>query len=209
MYDPTTPTARSAARIARRARARRLRVVAVLAIAATSAGTLLASAVFNRTVSNGSNTFSAGTINLATTPSSTAITMSTMVPGDKVTASVNVANTGTLQMRYAVKSTTTENVLAAQLDMTIKSGVTTCDNTNFGASGTVIYTTGDLGSTTGINVIGDPTQGSQSGDRTLNAGSNENLCVQVQLPLGSSNTYQGLTTTATFDFTAEQVANNP
>jgi hypothetical protein len=58
------------------------------------------------------------------------------------------------------------------------------------------------------NVIGDPTTGSQAGDRTLAASANEVLCFSVILPLGTGNTSQGVTTTATFDFVAEQTANN-
>ena len=65
-----------------------------------------------------------------------------------------------------------------------------------------------LGSIAGTNIFGDPTQGAQSGDRTLNAGASEVLCIQVSLPSSSGNTYQGITTTATFTFNAEQTANN-
>jgi hypothetical protein len=108
-----------------------------------------------------------------------------------------------------VTSTTTENTLAAELDLTIKSGVTTCTNAGFGASGTVVYSTADLGNTTGINVIGNPAQGSQAGDRTLAASANEVLCFNVSLPLTATNSSQGQTTTATLAFAAEQTANNP
>ena len=171
--------------------------------------TIGSNAIFTSTATNNANTFSTGTIVISTSPSSAFITFSTMVPGDVVTQALTVSNTGTASLRYAVTSATTENTLAAQLDLTIKSGVTTCTTAGFGASGTVIYGAGDLGSTTGVNVIGDPTQGSQSGDRTLAASASEALCFQVSLPLASGNTYQGLTSTATFTFAAEQTANNP
>jgi len=172
-------------------------------------GALGTNAVFTSTASNPANSFSTGTIVISTSPASAFITFSAMVPGDVVTAPLTVSNTGTAQLRYAVTSTTTENTLAAQLDMTIKSGVTTCTTGGFGTDGTVLYGPGDLGSTTGVNVIGDPTQGSQAGDRTLSASTGEVLCFQVSLPLASGNTYQGLTSTATFAFNAEQTANNP
>jgi hypothetical protein len=120
-----------------------------------------------------------------------------------------VSNAGTLQLRYAVTSTTTENALAAQLDLTVKTGVTTCTNGGFATDGTVVYGPGDLGSTTGVNLIGDPGTGAQAGDRTLNAGANEVLCFRVSLPLATGNSFQGLTTTATVAFVAEQTANNP
>jgi hypothetical protein len=100
--------------------------------------------------------------------------------------------------------------LAAQLDLTIKTGVTACTNGGFGASGTVIYGPGDLGSVAGTNVIGDPAPGDDPpGDRTLAASANETLCFNVQLPSSTDYTFQGLNTTATLNFQAEQTANNP
>lgn len=170
---------------------------------------LSALALFTSTASVPSNTFSTGTVSISTSPVSALVTFSAMAPGDQVTAPITVTNAGTMALRYAVTSTTTENTLAAQLDMTIKSGVSTCDNFEFDSDGTVVYATGDLGSTTGVNVIGDPSQGSQAGDRPLAASANEILCFKVSLPSSTGNTFQGLSTTATFAFQAEQTANNP
>ena len=185
-----------------------LATVAVLAlfVSVISLGVL---ALFTDTASVPGNTFSTGTVDISTAPSSALVTFSAMAPGDQVTNPITVTNAGTLQLRYAVTSTTTENTLAAQLDLTIKSGVVTCTNAGFGASGSVVYATGDLGSTTGVNVVGSPTQGAQAGDRTLNAGANEVLCFNVSLPLATGNAFQGLSTTATFAFQSEQTANNP
>jgi hypothetical protein len=96
-----------------------------------------------------------------------------MAPGDEVTNPITVTNGGSLELRYAVTSTTTENTLAGQLDLTIKTGVTTCTNGGFGASG------------------------------------NETLCFNVELPASTGDTFQGLNTTATFAFQAEQTSSNP
>ncbi len=166
-------------------------------------------AVFTDTASVGGNTFTTGTVDISTAPSSALVTFSGMAPGDQVTNSIVVTNAGNLQLRYAVSSTTTENVLAAALDLTIKGiDVTTpgtpCDNFD----GTALYGPGDLGSTTGINVIGNPAQGAHSGDRVLSASTNETLCFRVALP-SSATGPQGTTTTATFAFQAEQTVNNP
>ena len=154
------------------------------------------------------NTFTTGTVDINTAPVSALVTFSDMAPGDQVTNPITVSNAGSLELRYAVTSTTTENVLAAQLDLTIKSGVTTCTNAGFGADGTVLYGPLDLGNTTAVNVVGDPAQGDQGSDRTLAAAGSEILCFNVSLPLSTDNTFQGLTTTATFDFQAEQTKNN-
>ena len=188
-----------------------IRKVSVSLILLSLVGIVLtgSNAVFTSTSSNGANTFSTGTVVISTAPASAFITFSAMAPGDVVTAPLTVTNGGTMQLRYAVTSASTENTLAAQLDLTIKDGVTTCSNAGFGASGTVRYGPGDLGSTTGVNVIGDAAQGVQAGDRTLDVAASEILCFQVSLPLSAGNASQGVTTTATFAFNAEQTANNP
>ena len=84
----------------------------------------------------------------------------------------------------------------------------TCTNAGFGVDGTVLYGPGDIGSTLGINLVGDPAPGAQAGDRTLSAAGSEVLCINVSLPLGTGNMYQSLSTTASFNFIGEQTANN-
>lgn len=189
--------------------AKKLTLTIVVLALFTTVISLSVIAVFTDTQSVGSNTFSTGTVDISTSPTTALVTYADMVPGDEVTNPITVSNDGTLELRYAVTSTTTEDTLAAQLDLTIKSGVTTCTNAGFDTDGTVVYATGDLGSTTGIDVIGDPTQGSQAGDRTLASLANEVLCFNVLLPSSTGNTFQNLTTTATFAFQAEQTQSNP
>jgi hypothetical protein len=154
------------------------------------------------------NVFSTGTVDIAGSPASAAVSFGSMAPGDRVTAPLTVSNNGTMQLRYAVRSTTTENLLAAQLDLTVKTGVSACNNAGFAADGTVVYGPGDAGLVAGLNLVGDPAQGAHPGDRTLAASANEVLCVQVSLPASTGNSYQGLTTTATLELLAEQTANN-
>ena len=171
--------------------------------------TLSSLALFTDTQSVPANTFTTDAVDITTSPTTALVSFSNMMPGDQVTAPITVTNAASVQFRYAITSTTTEATLAAQLDLTVKSGVTTCSNAGFSASGTVLYGPGDLGSTGGTNLVGNPSQGSQSGDRTLNGGANETLCFNVSLPIGTGNTYQSLSDTATFAFQAEQTANNP
>src|SRR5207253_2317652 len=78
-----------------------------------------------------------------------------------------------------------------QLVLTIKTiDVTTpgvpCDNFD----GTTTLYTGDLDSTAG-KLVGDNTQGSQAGDRVLNAAAGETLCFRASLPAATGNAYQG------------------
>ena len=181
--------------------------VAILAVAGSifAFGSL---ALFSDQETVTGNAFSTGTVDLVATPATAVVTASDMAPGDQVTAELDVANSGTLEFRYSAGSTTTEDTLASELVLTVKSGVTTCDDANWTVDGTVIYS-GALGSTGGTPIIGDPTQGAQTGDRVLAAGANEALCFNVTLPLSATNAAQGLSTTATFTFDAEQTANNP
>ena len=165
-------------------------------------------ALFTDTAAVPANQFTAGTLDISTSPTSALVTFSNMAPGDQVTAPITVQNAGNLALRYAITGTTTENVLAAQLDLTIKSGVTTCTTGGFAASGTILYGPNDLGTTTTVDLVGNPAQGANAGDRALAASASEVLCFNVILPLTTGNSFQGLTTTATFNFVAEQTANN-
>lgn len=185
-------------------------VVAVALVGATSA---ITGAFFTDSKTVTGNTFTTGTVQLGVAPTSAAITLANMAPGDVVTAPITVTNPGSLAERYSVVSTTDatdNNFLAAQLQLTIKSGVTSCTTAGFTSSGLVIYNAGVLGSTTGTNVVGDPAPGNNSGDRVLppTTGS-EDLCFQVTLPTSTGNTFQGKTTTATLTFDSEQTKNNP
>jgi hypothetical protein len=135
-----------------------------------------------------------------------------MVPGDSVTAPITVTNSGNINLRYAITSTATNadgKGLMSQLALTIKTNVTTCTNAAWASTGTAIYGAGALGSVAGLNLVGDPAAGSQSGDRTLAPAASEVLCFNVTLPIGTGNGYQAAATTATFAFVAEQTANNP
>ncbi len=188
-------------------------LIAVTAIGGLSVlGGLAGLAVFTDTASVGGNTFTTGNITITTSPTSALITLADMAPGDSVQPSAGIVVTNgdaLLELRYAITSTTTEDVLAAALDLTIREidatvPATPCDDFD----GAVIYTTGDLGSTAGIDVVGSPTQGADAGDRVLAASANETLCFRVELPLSATGP-TGITTTATFDFQAEQTKNNP
>ena len=181
-----------------------LTVAVVLVGVATMAVTSLA--LFTDTAAVGSNTFTAGTIDITAAPATAVVTMPAMAPGDQVTNPLTVGNAGTLEFRYALTSTTDENVLASELVMTVKTGVTNCNNASWTADGTTIYA-GPLGSTATMPVFGSAATGADVGDRVLAAGASEVLCVNVTLPTATA-AGQGLSSTATLNFEAEQTANN-
>jgi predicted ribosomally synthesized peptide with SipW-like signal peptide len=176
-------------------------LVGVAAIAVTSL------ALFTDTASVGANSFTTGTIDINAAPVSAVVEMPAMVPGDQITNPLTVSNDGSLELRYSMESTTTEDVLASELVMTIKEGVTTCDDANWAADGTTLYS-GRLGSSTVDPILGSTTPGADAGDRVLASTASEVLCFNVTLPLAAT-AGQGTTTVATLDFEAEQTANNP
>jgi hypothetical protein len=176
-------------------------------------GAFGALSVFIDTADVDENTFTVATVDISTDhPATALITLDHMMPGDKVTEPLTVSNDGDLELRYAVTSVA-DNIdvkgLRSQLDLSIKSGVTTCDNAGFGTDGVTLYDADVLGGASAINVIGNPAQGENSGDRPLDASDDEVLCFQVELPVGTTSAHQGATTTATFSFVAEQTVNNP
>jgi hypothetical protein len=139
------------------------------------------------------------------------LTASGMVPGDTVTDDVVVENDGSVELRYAVTSATTDpdgKGLRDVLTLTVKTvDVSTpgvpCDDFD----GTTLLAATVLGA--GSAGFGDPTAGADAGDRVLAAAANETLCFRVSLPGGTGNAYQGATATTTFTFGAEQTASNP
>lgn len=186
-----------------------LRVLLSGAVVAGAAGalTITSLALFTDSAAVDSNTFTTGSVDINAAPATALVAATAMAPGDQDTAPLTVSNDGTLDLRYAVESTTTEDTLAAELVLTIKSGVTTCDDANWAATGTTLYS-GRLGSMATDAIIGSSAAGADVGDRTLTAGNSEVLCINVTLPL-STTTGEGVTTTATLNFIAEQTANNP
>ena len=206
------PARRLGSAVPRPERVRLVTGLFIVALCVLGTTSVVTGAFFTDTQSITGNTFTTGTVKLGTSPTTAALTLSGMAPGDVVTAPITVSNSGTLSERYSVLSTTDAtdaNFLAAQLQLTIKTGVTTCTTAGFGATGTSVYGAGVLGSTAGTKAIGDAAQGAQAGDRTLAAAASEVLCAQVTLPAATGNPYQNKTTTATLRFDSEQTTNNP
>ena len=199
-------------------RGRRRQLIGVLFVAATVATIGAGSfslAIFTSTATVGANAFTTGTILLGVAPATAIFTSANMMPGDSVPAAVagqavTVSNSGTGALRYAISGASTDadgKHLNTQLLVTVRQ-----PDGNAGSSCTLM-TGNQLFSTViptgGVNMVGDPIQGNQAGDRTLAAGTNETLCFKASLPIGTGNAFQAATSTYTFTFAAEQTANNP
>jgi spore coat-associated protein N len=154
----------------------------------------------------GGNTFTAGTIDISTSPTSAVIGLNPMMPGDTVNGTLTINNAGSAQLRYAMSSSSTNTDAKALRDgitLTVKLRDVAADAcTDF--DGTSLYT-----GTLAAAAFGSSATGAQAGDRTLAGAASEKLCLRATLPITASNSYQGGTTTTTFTFDAEQTANNP
>ena len=173
---------------------RRILLSLVIIALVASSVTVGAMALWTDTETSLANTFTAGTIDLALangTPLPFSVTA--MAPGDSVTGTIDVTNSGTLELRYAMTTTgDAASILDEQLDCEIKVGAVTLYN-------------GKLSSA----VIGDPAQGAQAGDRTLIATGSETLTFTVSMPIVTGDIYKGTSCSVDFVFAAEQTSNNP
>lgn len=191
----------SAAVPVRRRHRRRLLVAMLLvsSLATVGAGAM-SLAVFTDTKAS-AGSWTAGTIVLGVAPT-TAFTATGMMPGDTGAQVIAVTDNGTSQLRYAMTTATTNadgKGLAAQMTLAITTGPIVSG----ACTGTSLY-----GGALSAAALGNPAQGADTGDRTVNAGATDNLCFQWTFPKASGNAFQSATTTATFTFAAEQTANN-
>ena len=180
------------------ARHQRLALATALGLSAISLGAgAMSLAIFTDSAAS-TGTFTSGTIDITSSPT-VAFTLAAMMPGDANTQALTIANAGTGALRYSLTTVAT-NTLGDALTLTVKTLGTSCaafDGT------TVLAATALDGAT-----IGNPAQGADSGDRALAAASSEVLCFRVTLPLAAGNTLQGVNSSVTFTFDAEQTANN-
>lgn len=177
----------------------------LLAIGLGAAFPFVSLGLFTDAPTVGSNTFSSGTIDITTSPTSALLSLSGLFPGDRVVAELTVTNNGTGALRYAMSTSVTESVLSAALNTKLKSGLTTCNAANMDDAtlGTTVFS----GFLNGAG-FGNSAAGAHTGDRTLAAAANEKLCFSVDLATSAANTLQGISSTATFTFSAEQTKNN-
>jgi len=143
--------------------------------------------------------FTAGTVDLAVSPA-TVLTVTGLAPGQSGSAALTVTNSGTLAVRYAMTSASTNadaKNLRDQLALTVSTGA--CPGT------TALFGPAAIAGA----AFGDPTQGSHTGDRTLAAAAAETLCFAWSLPGSTGDSFQGSATTTTFTFAAEQTVANP
>jgi predicted ribosomally synthesized peptide with SipW-like signal peptide len=169
---------------------------------------LLAAAYFTAQATVANNQFTAGTLDLTASPASSLFTVSNMVPFQNHSAPLTLTNSGSLPLRYGMITSTTNpdgKGLASQMSLTIYTEYDQCVSPVPSGAGATIYGTDPLIGA----AFGDPAPGGQAGDRVLLPGASEELCFNIGLNADTPNEAQGATTTVTFTFVAEQLANNP
>jgi predicted ribosomally synthesized peptide with SipW-like signal peptide len=180
----------------RRRKRRRGLVVLLLSLSLSTLGAgAMSLAIFTDSDAS-TGAFTAGTIDINTTPA-VLFNVTAMMPGDSGQATLNVANSGTGALRYALTSANDNAGLAAAMTLAIDAG----------ACGA---TTGSLyaGALSGAG-FGNVAQGPQANDRALAAGANEDLCFSWHFDINAGNALQRATLNVTWTFAAEQTANNP
>ena len=169
-------------------------------------------AVFSDQETNPNNVFTTGTVILGIDPVTAMFTVSDMAPGDVEYSGLEVANNGSLELRYAMTTTADDtSILDEQLDLTIDVVTDPGVDTIWYIADDVIGEANIYGPDGVLSsaFFGDPATGGQAGDRTLASGISERLRFKATLPLATNSTYQGTTCTVAFVFDAEQTDNNP
>lgn len=194
--------------------ARRRRFVATLSIiglAALGVTSLTTNALFTNTDTTGQSGFVAGTVVIDSTPTDFAIDESVgAAPGDTFYAPVVVRNDGTLQLRYSIElgaSEDSDDAVLDELTYSVLEGVTAANCAAGNVSAGVELGSGVLGN--GQHWIGDATPGENDGDRELDSGASETLCVGLEFSRDAGDDVQGARAGLSFTFHAEQTANNP
>lgn len=181
--------------------------VGAASVAIVGVAGLASSALFTSQDTSTGNSFTTGTVAINTGAGAAVFTVANMAPGDVNYGKVPVANDGSLELRYAMTSSssnTDSKGLASTLTAKVVAvpSAATCDAAAI-PGGTAIYS-GALSNA----AFGSTAAGNQSGDRTLAANSGEALCVEVTFPKAASNGVQGAATSTTLTFDAEQTLHN-
>jgi len=185
------------------------RAAAVVVIGGSLAGFAFSSAYFSSTDTTDFTQLTAGTIVISSTPATATWSgaYSNLLPGASATADVNVANTGTAGLAFAIAGTASVNTAGfdSALGLKIYNGL--CSSLNFNTATPLNSATtfATVASTT--DIVGSSAPYTQTGDIYLAATSNKDLCVRVTFVNSGSpqNALQGATANLSLDFNATQI----
>lgn len=182
------------------------RTLAALATVLVAVGITAASgASFNATSANANNTFSAGTMAMTNTPNTAAFSASNIKPGDPATTgTVMIKNTGSLGGAFTLAKTITSDVnvtnpaslLSTQLNLVV---------TDCGAATTAVVIDPVCGEPSPDDVVkysGTIAAMPTTALSSIPAGTRHLYKFSVDLPLATTNLFQGASTTVDFAWDA-------
>ncbi|SFL74467.1 Camelysin metallo-endopeptidase [Paenibacillus sp. 1_12] len=144
------------------------------------------SALFTAQTNLTSNTVSTATLNITTNPATALFQVSNVVPGDSITRTLSVINSGTADFTYNIKNSGMNTLLftdaAKGLQLDIKKGAAT-------------YYSGPI---SGLNA-------NSASALTIAHGASDTLTFVISLPIAADNLFQSLSETIEFSFNATQI----
>lgn len=163
-------------------------------------------AAFGDSETLGVNRLSSATVEVEIGPASVALSGENLAPGDRVVGSIQVVNSGTLPVRYALISEASADPLSSWLtwDVWAGSSAATCGTDQVPDDGLANGLALASADASVVPVLGDVAIGLDPGDRTLDPGAAETLCVAVQLDLGTPDSIQNRRLQQEFVVVAEQ-----
>lgn len=196
--------------------AKKLVLSAVLVGAAVAVAGPGAFATFTSSASGGPQTISTGTVTIAlgATGGSTnrlTVNASGVAPGDTISRSVDLTNSGSLNLASATlgMTATTSSALDTDatngLQVTVKSCSVAWTESGPPYTYTCSGTTTTLVSTGAVSAL-KTTPASLTPLNALTAGGTDHLEVILTLPSAAPNSFQNLSSTVTYDFTGTQRA---
>lgn len=185
------------------------RAAAVVVIGGSLAGFAFSSAYFSSTDTTDFDTLTAGTVVIDSTPATATWSgaYSNLLPGASVTADVNVANTGTSGLVYAIAGSASVDTAGFDSALGLKVYDGLCSSLNFNTATPLNAATtfATIASTT--DIVGSSAPYTQAGDIYLAATSDQDLCVRVTFVNSGSpqDGLQGATADLSLDFNATQI----
>jgi hypothetical protein len=131
-----------------------------------------------------------------------------MMPGDSITTSVVVSNTGSGQLRYSL-SAAADDLDGKGLGAILLLSVESHGSAGQAASCEVAQGSAIFSGRLADGGFGDAAIGPNDGDRLLDPGTRELLCVRTTMPLSAGNAYQGASAVMTFTLSSEPTVTQP
>lgn len=148
----------------------------------------------------GLNRLASASVAVEVGPNTVEINATAMAPGDQFTGSMVFENTGTLPLRYALVSEAQTGVVRLLDVLEWKIWPAPLSGTCGPAVGPFLFD----GFIDGTQLLGDIAIGADPGDRLIQPLKQDLLCLEVTLPIGVSNAFQGSAAQVDLTLVAEQ-----